>query len=63
VNEAERWARVSETLSRALDLPERERTSYLAEAIRDEPILRTETLSLFEELREVDAFLEKPAEG
>jgi non-specific serine/threonine protein kinase/serine/threonine-protein kinase len=61
MNEAERWTRVSEILSRALDLPETERTAFLAEAIRNQPLLRTEVLGMFEDLRGVDAFLESSA--
>jgi non-specific serine/threonine protein kinase/serine/threonine-protein kinase len=61
MNEAERWSRVSEILSRALDLPETERAAFLAEAIRDQPVLRTEVLSMFEDLGDAEAFLESPA--
>ncbi len=61
MNEAERWSRVSEILSRALDLPDRERTAFLAEAIRGQPSLRTEVLSMFEELGGAERFLERPA--
>ncbi len=61
MNDAERWSRVSEILSRAMDLPEKERTAFLAEAIRGEPSLRTEVLGMFEELGGVEPFLERPA--
>ncbi len=61
MNEAERWSQVSEILSRALDLPERERTEFLAEAIRNQPFLRTEVLKMADELRGVEDFLESPA--
>jgi non-specific serine/threonine protein kinase/serine/threonine-protein kinase len=61
MNEASRWSRVSDILSRALDLPERERTAFLEEAVRNEPALRTEVMSMLDELRGVEAFLERPA--
>jgi non-specific serine/threonine protein kinase/serine/threonine-protein kinase len=48
-------------LSRALDLPEAERKTFVAEAIRRQPTLRTEVLSLLEELRGAEEFLETPA--
>jgi non-specific serine/threonine protein kinase/serine/threonine-protein kinase len=60
MNEAERWSRVSDVLSRALDLPERERTAFLAEAIRERPELRTEIQSMLEELPGAEGFLERP---
>jgi tetratricopeptide (TPR) repeat protein len=61
VNAAARWSRVSSILSQALDLPETERTAFVAEAIRQEPALRTEVLSLFEDVRHTHGFLEEPA--
>jgi non-specific serine/threonine protein kinase/serine/threonine-protein kinase len=61
MTERERWMAVSGIVSRALDLPETERTKFLAGAIRDQPSLRTEILGLLEELRGDDGFLETPA--
>jgi serine/threonine-protein kinase len=61
MNEASRWSRVSEILSQALDLPESERAAFLDDVIRKEPLLRTEVMGLFDELRGVEAFLDRPA--
>ncbi len=61
MNATTRWAKVSELLSRALDLPETQRDAFLADAVRQHPTLRTEVLALFEELRSTGPFLEKPA--
>jgi eukaryotic-like serine/threonine-protein kinase len=61
MNPAARWSRVSSILSLALDLPEAQRTAFLAEAIRQEPALGTEVFALFEEMRQAEEFLEAPA--
>src|SRR6185295_12943828 len=57
----ERWARVSQVLSRALDLTDTERAAFLADALLREPTLRTDVMALFEEMRGTDGFLETPA--
>jgi tetratricopeptide (TPR) repeat protein len=61
MNPAARWSRVSSILSHALDLPEAQRTAFLADAIRQEPTLGTEVFALFEEMRQAEEFLEAPA--
>jgi eukaryotic-like serine/threonine-protein kinase len=61
---AERWSRVSEILSEALDRPPTERDAFVAERIAREPTLRTEVLAMWEQLGEDDTFLERsPLEG
>jgi eukaryotic-like serine/threonine-protein kinase len=60
VNPSARWSRVSAILSKALDLAEGERSRFVADAIGQEPDLRTEVLELFEELRGTTGFLEEP---
>ena len=60
MNEAERWSIVSELLSRALDLPESERRSFLTDAMRDRPSLRTEVLRMLEEVGSMEGFVETP---
>ena len=60
MKDQERWARVSAILAKALDLPEADRTQYLADACRREPALRTEVFSYFQEMRSANAYLEAP---
>jgi hypothetical protein len=47
MNAAERWAYIADVLTRALDLPEAERTGFLHEVSREQPELRTEILALY----------------
>jgi non-specific serine/threonine protein kinase len=61
MNPAARWSHVSSILSRVLDLPEAQRSAFIADAVEQEPTLRTEILALFEELRQGERFLEDPA--
>jgi eukaryotic-like serine/threonine-protein kinase len=58
--DAERWTRVSEILSKALDLPEPERTRFLTAACRREPELQTDLVDMFGQIRETGDFLETP---
>ncbi len=61
MNAAERWAFISDVLSRALDLPETERSRFLTEVGRQQPALRTEILALYDDLPAAEEFLETPA--
>jgi hypothetical protein len=58
-SETERRSRASETLSRALELPEAERKTFLTEAIREQPTLRMEILTLIENLGAAEKSLER----
>ena len=58
---ADRWRRVSDLLARALDLPPAERTSFVADMVRQEPALRTDMLALWEQVRHTSSFMEEPA--
>jgi serine/threonine protein kinase len=60
VNGAERWGRVSEILSQALDLEGEERERFLLESARREPDLGRELRELSEQLDQGDDFLETP---
>jgi non-specific serine/threonine protein kinase/serine/threonine-protein kinase len=58
-SETERRSRASETLSRALELPEAERKTFLTEAIREQPTLRSEVLTLIEDLGAAEQSLKR----
>ena len=60
---ADRWRRVSDLLAQALDLPPAERTSFVADMVRQEPELRTDMLALWEQVRHTSSFMEEPAAG
>lgn len=55
---SERWAQVSDILSRALDRPDAEREAFLAGEIDRNPSLRTEVLSMWSEMNGTGRFLE-----
>ena len=57
----ERWQKIEEVFQTALDLPESERTTLLAEVCAGDPELQRETLSLIAAHEEAGDFMEQPA--
>ena len=59
--DAELWKQVDALLDAALDLPEREREQFVAEATAGNPALRGEVLSLLRAQSQASQFMERPA--
>src|ERR1700752_3235650 len=57
----QRWQKVDEVLQAALDLPQTERATLVAEVCGEDAELEAETLSLISAYQEAGDFLEAPA--
>ena len=58
---SEKWQRVKEVFHAAFDLPDTERTRYVADECGDDPFMLAEVKSLLESHLEARSFFEGPA--